>query len=336
MTFRARSLVILASLWPLAGCSDDPSATVTPDATMEAGPVTPDATTYQTDGGDTSCGQPTAIACDQSLKGTNEQGANSIHMYLCTALLEAGPESYYSFTTAEPKIVTVDLTPMDVIQDLDLFVLGEDCDATECLDRSVQVAGVPEQVRFPAAADEDYRIVVDGYVTVPPIGDTPNVGVSAYTLAVACSTPSCTPSETSVGCFTRDLAGNNSQSGSTDDLLTYGCGGDDTGPEYAYTFVSPINGQVTITLDIGTPSVTDLDLVVLEDKGGGCSAVDCVDASFSRLDEQVFLQAVMGTTYYIVVDGFADSQGEYDLSVECEGISGDAGLDGGMDGPTGD
>jgi hypothetical protein len=102
-------------------------------------------------------------------------------------------------------------------------------------------------------------------------------------------------------------------------------------PEYVYTFVSPFEGRVDLTLDVQAPAVTDLDLFVLEDTGGGCNVVECLAASMTRLDEELSLDATTGTTYYLVVDGFAESQGDYQLTVDCVGFALDGG--GGDAGP---
>jgi hypothetical protein len=102
-------------------------------------------------------------------------------------------------------------------------VLDGACEQTSCVDDSTNARGIDEQVRFAALADQEVRIVVDGFVAGG------SLGVSTYTLSVTCDEPGCTPSGTVVGCATLDLPGNNGQTGSTAELLTYGCGGDASG-----------------------------------------------------------------------------------------------------------
>jgi hypothetical protein len=340
MSFRSR--LAFATLALLAGCSSSTTST-TPDLGVEAPPDMAPDIQYPPDGGATSCERPTAIACDAPPKtDDNSTGANWIDQYLCTALANSGPEVYYSFTTPETKIVTVDVTVDDPAQDLDLFVLDQGCDASSCVARSTEPHGVVtdggvvdehEHARFAAAAGTDYRIVVDGYLDRR---DALSRGTSGYTISVTCSAPTCTPPGTVVDCTTTDLPGNNGQAGSTNELETYGCGGDETGPEYIYTFVSGINGQVTVMLNVGSPTVTDLDLFVLEDDGTGCNVVNCAGASATLLDEQVTFDVTVGKTYYFVVDGHAESRGDYQISLDCNGtVPPDGGPDGATDGPTG-
>jgi len=325
-------MVLLLTLGPIA-CGDDETKSGPVDAAVDVAADMPQQVVYPTDGGETSCARATPVSCGDDVSGDNSGGANWIDKYLCTALPNSGPETYYSFTDTETRIVTVDLTVSDPEQDLDLFVLGADCDAAACIDHSTKTRPEDERVRFAAEADREYRIIVDGYVM--PVGLGPgSTGAAAFNLSVSCETPSCTPAAT-VDCDTTELAGNNGLPGSTDSLTTYGCGGDDDGREYVYSFDSPIQGEVTVTLDIANTALDDLDLFILEDTGNACSAVDCVGASLTRFDETVTFDVTFGTTYYIVVDGHDESEGDYLLSVECAGgPPPDGGMDSGVsDGP---
>lgn len=318
----SRWLAAAVALGPLPGCGGD-SADRPQDAAAPVLDMPPDVT-YPPDGGDTSCGLATVIGCDESKAGNNSEGANTIDLYGCATAPNSGPETYYAFNSAVDRIVTVDLVAADASQDLDLLVLGSDCAATECLDRSLEAAGVPSQVRFAAVADVEYRVVVDGYV------DGPSVGAGDYTISVTCAPLECTPSTATIDCATSGLAGNNAQSQSTDSHALYGCGGDTPGREFMYTFVSSVDGEVTITLDIDDPS-TDLDLFVLGDTGAGCNVGNCVAASMTRLDEVLRFVATSGTTYYVVVDrgGIPGGRGDYALTVECGALPDGGPTDGG-------
>ena len=81
-------------------------------------------------------------------------------------------------------------------------------------------------------------------------------------------------------------------------------------PEYAYTYIADSTGPVTITLG---EEEAETDVIVLEDKGLGCNPASCVDWGM----EDVTFDAVEGTVYYIVVDGFLDATGAYELTFSC-------------------
>tara|TARA_R110002096_G_scaffold77896_3_gene183202 strand:+ start:31312 stop:32916 length:1605 start_codon:yes stop_codon:yes gene_type:complete len=94
-----------------------------------------------------------------------------------------------------------------------------------------------------------------------------------------------------------------------------------TGPEIVYSFTPNANGIATISL---TGLTADLDLMVIEDSsvGGLCDPADstvCVPNGNSNgagtNDEEVRLNATLGTTYYIIVDGFSGATSNFTLRV---------------------
>jgi hypothetical protein len=90
------------------------------------------------------------------------------------------------------------------------------------------------------------------------------------------------------------------------------------GPEIIYSFVSAGTDQgVAVSL---TSLSADLDLIVLEGQGSGCGAnLPCVDWSDTPQlgDESVEFAAMADVTYYIVVDGYAQNEGSFDLAFQC-------------------
>jgi len=110
--------------------------------------------------------------------------------------------------------------------------------------------------------------------------------------------------------------------GATDEVDSYSCvGWNESGPEYAYTFVATASSQVTLTLS-GTSA--DLDLFLLAEAGGGCEQNGCIAYG----DQSITFPAIAGALYYVVVDGYAGAQGPYSIAVECGGC-GDGNLDAG-------
>ena len=61
------------------------------------------------------------------------------------------------------------------------------------------------------------------------------------------------------------------------------------------------------------PDLEDLDLFILEDRGGTCDPFAC----FAHGDEFVIFDAVAGTTYYIVVDGYEGAEDAYEIFLDC-------------------
>jgi cysteine-rich repeat protein len=89
------------------------------------------------------------------------------------------------------------------------------------------------------------------------------------------------------------------------------------GREAYYRFDATTTGQVTVAL---TGMTTDLDLIVLATGSGrGCEPrlPGCIATSSTTGPETVSFSAIAGRTYYIVVDGFAASEGSFTLGVTC-------------------
>jgi hypothetical protein len=91
---------------------------------------------------------------------------------------ETGPEYTYSFTTPSTDAVTLDL--VDLLADLDLFVLtapGGVCSGANCIAFSVNSEVFPESITFTASAGVEYFLVVDGYEDAE----------STYRISASCS-----------------------------------------------------------------------------------------------------------------------------------------------------
>jgi hypothetical protein len=122
-------------------------------------------------------------------------------------------------------------------------------------------------------------------------------------------------------------------------LDTYACATLETGPEVAYSFAPPVDGDVTISLtakepagvDLGPVDLAvaspDLDLIILD---GGCnSKAACMNpmlpgGGYAGItagtgNEKVTFHAQLGHTYYVVIDGKNGAMGDYHLSVDSCG-----------------
>ncbi len=128
-------------------------------------------------------------------------------------------------------------------------------------------------------------------------------------------TANCVP-DWYLGCGGSNSWSNNG-AGSTDAIDSYTCTTwDESGPEYTYWFYAFESGPVEVSISNFTG---DLDILVLEDDGvHGCSASGiCVDAG----PDTVTFNAVVGTYYYFVVEGYEGNTSSYDIDVTC-GTSG--------------
>ncbi len=133
---------------------------------------------------------------------------------------------------------------------------------------------------------------------------------SSYSPVVEATTaecPSCEPQfELTCG---SSYGGRNDDPGSTDHLDRYPCTPEDeSGPEYAYRFVSPALARVTIEL-----GSAGLDLLVLDGGENLCRAKQCL--AWGR--SQVTFPALPGHPYIVVVDGPLGLTNSYTITVWC-------------------
>ena len=109
----------------------------------------------------------------------------------------------------------------------------------------------------------------------------------------------------------------NDGAGSTDAIENWsGCfmAEDLTGPEIAFAWTAPADESTYVEL---TGLQDDVDLLLLS---GSCEPASCIDYSWNggTDDEWLLFDAVAGTTYYFVVDGYGGAVSEFLLTLECE------------------
>jgi hypothetical protein len=91
----------------------------------------------------------------------------------------------------------------------------------------------------------------------------------------------------------------------------------ETGPEVAYRFTATTSGTVMVSLSGFTK---DLDVLVIPaTASGACAPTSGVVgvSSTTNANEILTFGATAGTTYYIVVDGYADAYSAFHLDVTC-------------------
>jgi hypothetical protein len=189
--------------------------------------------------------------------------------------------------------------------ELDVYALenlGTGCDPGNCLGWG------DDGIVFDAFAGRTYYLSVDGRQ-----GE-----VGEYRIRLECDEipGPCNPAG-ALSCGDVLTGESNDQPGSTNAIDLYETCKilnplDESGPEYAYEFIPSADTLVDVTLSNaagGTPHV-----YVLEDRGDGCAADDCIEFGL----DSVQFDAVAGTTYYIVVEGFQGSIATYDIRMTCQ------------------
>ncbi len=265
---------------------------------------------------------------DTTLAGSTDM----VDSYGCVGWDESGPEYAYEFIAPSDTLITATLSGLGGT-DLDVFIV-EDLGDGSCDPEFACRAFGDNSASFDVVTGRRYFIVVDGFE-----------GASgAYTLELTCeATTSCGDGALEPGeeCDDGNTSGGDGCSatclleagtceadfpascgmsdswstlglGATDFVDEYSCiAWDESGPEYTYVFTAPADGPVTI--DLTAEAGVDLDVFVLLEVGGGCVAGNCVayggtSATFT---------ASAGTTYYVVVDGYAGDAGSYVLDISC-------------------
>jgi len=95
-------------------------------------------------------------------------------------------------------------------------------------------------------------------------------------------------------------------------MSSYSCvGWNESGPEDVYSLTFPAGGSWQVTASL-SGMTQDLDIFILGP--AACNSNLCVAYGDSNA---TLSDAAGGATYYVVVDGFAGSAGDYDLDVSC-------------------
>ncbi|MCA9570089.1 MAG: matrixin family metalloprotease, partial [Myxococcales bacterium] len=254
-----------------------------------------------------SCTVDSEIGCDATLS-TDNAGVASIDAYSCSEFPLTGPEAVYTFTPNEDGEVTVALTGLTA--DVDLIVTtesGGSCEPDNCLSSNNE--GTADEVLvFNGSGGVTYTVVADGY----------DGAVADFTITTLCpraegggpcvaELPPLTCGQSTVG----------SNFGFVNDVQAWGCvGWQTTGPEAVYELTPPEDSTVSLRL---SGLARDLDLFVSEKVAGGCSEDACLAFSGNENDddESLTFEAVGGTTYMVVVDGFSGNTSDFELDVRC-------------------
>ena len=281
------------------------------------------------------------MACDMSVTLTNDDAELSqsvLDTYSCSDDNYSGPEVAGSFTPAFTGTIVVGLTGETA--ETDIFVMSDAdgmCKPENCIISDF------DTVLVDVTAGTTYWIVVDGFngesgeftmemlceetPVDPPTGEDCGNGTDddddgavdcedsdCFGASESCQ-PACVPSmgAATLTCGGDAVSGSNDAEGSNSVVEFYSCNEDNyPAPEFIYTWVADVAGPVTIELN---DNLEETDVLVIEDKGLGCNPASCLTFGFTG----AAFDAVMGTTYYIVVDGYDGAVASYDLVFSCGG-----------------
>jgi len=245
------------------------------------------------------------------------------------------------FRPEESEEVTICLSNLS--EDLDIFAISEagGCDGANCFDYGNSC------VTLEAVAGEQYYIVVDGYegamgtydieVECPSTSEICDNGIDDDGNGVAdCDDPACDgviectelcSEGWSLFCGSfSDYA--TTYPGATDQVDSYSCTSwVETGPEFAYYFQAPLDQPNEVTVELSYDWALDLDVFILQDEGIPCNSESCID--YGALSAE--FETEPGEDYWIVIDGYQGSEGEYSVSVDCEPVTGTEDCDNGVD-----
>ncbi len=264
------------------------------------------------------CANATSLSCGLTVSGNTSTGTSSFSSSNYTVC--SGFTTTHSFN-ANDKLYSINKTSSsgDLVvtlfsdKDHDIFLFSQ-CNGTPsgCLgysDKPIGTNGLNmEIIRIPNAPIGTYYIVVDGYNTAQQ---------GAFSLTVTCGNLSCSGA-TPISCG--QTLNNQSNASASNNVSTY-CGQSQPGPgtgctgrERVYSISVTQQQPVTINLT-GIDSNEDFELFLLS----SCSKDACIASSTNAygVQEQITATLSPGTTYYIVVDGWRETQGNYNLSVNC-------------------
>ena len=251
------------------------------------------------------CGKAIPIQCGDFLSGeTNAQSANNIDQYNCSSATFEAPEQVYVIHKATVGDLQVGLEIITENLDLDIFLLDGNCNRINCLyaSKSDNSTSNNEGIIYEDAPIGTYYIVVDGQH---------ETAIGSYNLEVSCGYLQCQEA-VSLECGV-PYQGNNLNGG--DNVSLYRSGQilnvENNGPEVVHTFTVTEQAPVTIELRDLT---ANLELFLLS----ACDQNSCIKYSQNPGTQSELIQALIEPgTYYVVVDGYNGSVGDYTLQVDC-------------------
>lgn len=221
------------------------------------------------------------------------------------------PEVAFQVTPQISGSLTVQLSSSDGAFDTVLYARSGSCDGgseLDCVDYAA--AGGIEEIELEVTAGEPLWIFADGY------GATSGTFIIDFNL-VGEGPPDdgdvCPGIDIEIDAFDQiDLSGDTSAA--FDDYVGEGMCAAGDGPDIVYAITPLADGLITAYL------AADFDAMLYDliDCGDPTSQVDCSDATGSEGTETIQLPAYVGTTLYLVIDGYDFGAGSYDLTLSLD------------------
>ncbi|HZS40124.1 MAG TPA: hypothetical protein VFF06_25010 [Polyangia bacterium] len=295
----------------------------------------------------------TTLACGMSVavSGDTSTGMSTLSSYMCTdsagtmsTVMAPGNEQVFMFNTVAPQVQNVKATVTAASGPFDIFALPNDlngqCDPTACVGSTVVATASNGTGSLTFAADPGFSASSSYWVVV----DTPTAGANAtfglqFDCLPYCTNDSFTDVLTCDSPTTRQVSGNNGNTGSTNQNTAWGpnpttapCSGLSNldGPEYVYLFNTPAitnpSAQYTVSLASTDATHPPLSLIIL--KAGSTAPTSCdpqlacanttgTYTTNGTTPANVTLTADGAGTnyYYIAVDGPSTSVGGFALNI---------------------
>ena len=288
------------------------------------------------------CGT-TNLTCDQtvsyntSMPGSGDQNVE----YSCTGIAMEGNEYIYRFRHQQDSIQEVFLG-LDSVPGVQVLVVEDSgwLGAGPYAGDACMIAST-SATSFLAMPDTDYWVIVDSEFDLDDGAD--------FDLMIGCGAPPVVPEDCNddvdndwdeladcedsdcddsvycqsggqclgthtIACDETHTGDTGSDIGVTNQVSSYSCqAGIYNGPETIFEWQADLSGPVEFQPSLHDPSQLDYDLLVL-DGNAGCNASACIDAT---LNEPVQFNAVIGQTYYLVVDAIGGATGPYSVTLDC-------------------
>ncbi len=151
--------------------------------------------------------------------------------------------------------------------------------------------------------------------TTGTTGNTTSTGTTTTNTTTTGTTPAPTRAVQDVlDCNTPVISTN---AGGINEVNQYSCANwNSSGPEAVFELTPQTNGWVYVSL---SGLNDDLDLFLTSDAGGACDPGGCIEMSGrqDRSPEELWFEAVSGTTYIVVIDGWDGATSDFELFADC-------------------
>jgi hypothetical protein len=245
------------------------------------------------------CGTAIDITCGGSFTGSTLAALTDAVEGCATDI--SAPGVWYRLVDTDAQVTLSVCNAFDY--DTKINVYEGTCDALVCVTGNDDTCELGSAVTFMASADVDYFVLVQGY----------NNLVGTFTLEVTCTEPTVDACEGAAPIACGETLAGTTVDATVDNVE--GCGTDITAGGVWYTFTGT-DAQVILSTCPDPGYDTKLNVY-----SGECGDLVCVvgadDTPGVGLCSTVAFDAVPGTIYYVLVQGYDGQTGTFDLNMSC-------------------